>query len=185
MASAAPAIAHDPPEIRESSSFYEVVGTAIVEQPPIGAYEYELASILQDVLSGYVRENALGRVVTETLFNLRPDVDRDRRPDVAFISAERWPLGTRAPKGVDAWPVIPDLAVEIVSPSNTSSGVLTKIEEYFAAGVKRVWVLHSDQSKVYDYQSPTTLRVLAAGDELDCADLFPGFRVSLRRLFEE
>ena len=81
----------DAPTI-EPDGLYEVVGDQIVETTPMGVFEAYLASFLQDTIGPFARTNRLGRVVTEMLFNLRPAVDRDRRPDVAFISAGRWPL---------------------------------------------------------------------------------------------
>jgi Uma2 family endonuclease len=168
-----------------AESLYEVVDDKLVEKPPMGAFEYELGSVLHEILAAYVRSRRLGRTVTETLFDLRPAVNRSRRPDVAFISAQRWPINKRAPRNVDAWPVIPNLAIEIVSPSNTSTLDLTKINEYFTSGVERVWVIYPDQSMVYDYASPTEIRVILPDGELDGGDLVPGFRLSLRELFGE
>ncbi|MBX6316528.1 MAG: Uma2 family endonuclease [Isosphaeraceae bacterium] len=168
----------------EPEGLYEVIGAQVVEKPPMGAYEAEIASLLQEILGVFVRANRLGRVVTETLFDLRPHVDRQRRPDVAFVSAERWPFGRRAPR-MPAWAIVPDLAIEIVSPSNTATEVLGKLEEYFQAGSRLVWVIYPDQEKIYVYESPTALRVLPADAELDGGAVLPGFRLAVRALFEE
>jgi Uma2 family endonuclease len=124
----------------------------------------------------------LGRSLMETLFE-RPAVDRSRRPDVASVSAARWPLRRRAPRDVNAWPVVPDLAVEIVSPTNTANEVMEEIDEYFTAGARRVWVVFPEQSLVYDYESPTSVRVPTADDVLDGGELLPEFRLPLRGLF--
>lgn len=166
-------------------SLYEVVADQIVEKPPMGAFEYQLGTLLARWLGDFVDQHRLGHVLGETLFNLRPAVQRSRRPDVAFVSAARWPLNRRAPRNVDAWPVIPNLAVEIVSPSNSSSLVLTKINEYFASGVERVWTIFPDQSMAYDYSSPTQIDGIAADGALDGGSLIPGFRLALRELFGE
>lgn len=165
-------------------TLYEVVGEQVVETPPMSAYEYWLANVLADLLTLAVRERQLGRILVEMLFDLRPAVDRDRRPDVAFVSAERWPPDRPAPR-TNAWAVIPDLAVEIVSASNTATEVLGKIEEYFTAGVRRVWAVYPDQRKVYDYDAPTAVRVLTPADVLDGGVILPGFRLPLADLFAE
>ena len=81
--------------------------------------------------------------------------------------------------------MIPDLAVEVISQSNTADQVAIKIEEYFQAGVSAVWVIYPVSNKVYVYDSPTRVRILQVGDDLDGGDLLPGFRVALSTLFEE
>jgi Uma2 family endonuclease len=166
----------------EPEGLFEVIGSQIVETPPMGTFETELASLLQNLMGPFAQSNRLGRVVTEMLFSLRPAVDRERRPDVAFVADERWPIGRRAPRG-RAWAVVPDLAIEIISPGNEATAVMGKIEEYFQAGVRLVWVVYPGQRKIYVYQSPTSIRVLAEGDELDGGTVLPGFRVGLRELF--
>ncbi len=86
---------------------------------------------------------------------------------------------------VRSWAVIPDLAIEIVSLTNGADEVAEKLEEYFKAGMRQVWVVYPGQSKVYVYTSTTAVRVLAPGDELDGGDVLPGFRLSVRELFEQ
>jgi Uma2 family endonuclease len=103
---------------------------------------------------------------------------------VAFLSAERWPLDRRAPKDADAWPVVPNLAVEIVSPSNSMNETMERVEDYFAAGSRRVWVLLPERGKLHDYSGPTAPRVLSRGDRIDGGDLLPGFRLALGALLE-
>jgi Uma2 family endonuclease len=125
----------------------------------------------------------LGRVVTETLFVIDRARKRKRRPDVAFVSVERWSLNRGVPDG-EGWDIIPDLAVEVVSRSNSAEEVGMKIEEYFQAGVTRVWVIYPRLTKIYVYDSPTMVRILQLGDELDGEAIIPGFRVALSKLFE-
>jgi Uma2 family endonuclease len=175
------------PEVLETPAaldgLYEVVDDLPVEKPSPGAFESELASILQDLLSPFARSHKLGRIVTEMLFDLRPAVDRQRRPDVAFVSAATWPLNRRAPKTA-AWAVIPELAIEILSPTNSATEVLGKVQEYFTARVILVWVIYPDQEQVYAYESPTGITVLARGDTLDGGTVLPGFRLTIIDLFD-
>src|SRR6059058_4936995 len=93
-----------PPATIEPEGLYEVVDGQIVATPPMGAFEVELASILQNWMGPFARSNHLGRVVTEMLFVIDPARGRERRPDVAFVSHERWPIDRRAPKTA-AWEV--------------------------------------------------------------------------------
>jgi Uma2 family endonuclease len=167
----------------EPDGLYEVVGGRIVEKT-IGAYECWLAAVMFGVLDPFLKANALGRAVQEMIFDLRPTVDRERRPDVAFVSFDRWAHDRRIPQ-TRSWAVVPELAVEIVSPSNSADDIAEKLEEYFKVGVRRVWVVYPRQMKVYAYTSPTEVRVLALDDDLDGGDLLPGFRLALRDLFEQ
>jgi Uma2 family endonuclease len=167
----------------EPDGLYEVIDGRIVEKA-MGAYECWFASVMFGALDPYNQANPSGRVVQEMIFDLRPHVARERRPDVAFVSFERWAQDRRIPQA-RSWAVIPDLAIEIVSLTNTADEVADKLEEYFKAGVRHVWVVYPRHSKVYDFTSTTAVRVLAAGDELDGGDVLPGFRLSVTDLFNK
>src|SRR5262249_22456182 len=111
-------------------------------------------------------------------------VGTKRRPNVAYVSYERWPRERQVPHG-EAWEVVPNLAVEVVSPSNSAVEVLAKIREYFQAGVQRVWGIYPTEELVYVYDSPTHNRILARDGQLDGEDVLPGFRLPVAALFEE
>ena len=90
-------VAPERPEIlREPEGLYEVIDGRIVEKP-MGVYEVWLAGEVYDLVKQHVRDHSLGRVVQEMIFDLRPTVDRQRRPDVAYISFERWARNRRVP----------------------------------------------------------------------------------------
>ncbi len=163
---------------------YEVVGGQVVELEPMGAYQIRIASILLSQLEVFARTENLGRAVAEMLFVLNAETDFKRRPDVAFVSFHRWPRERQIPES-EAWDVTPDLAVEVVSPTNDFDEVLQKVSEYFAAGVGLVWVVIPSRRQVYVYHSETDLRVLPLSDHLDGEDVLPGFRFSVAELFEE
>lgn len=80
--------------------------------------------------------------------------------------------------------MIPDLVVEVVSPSNLAEEVPTKVREYFEAGVRRVWVLYLHESLVYEYDSPRLIRVLGREQALEGDTIIPEFRLGLAELFE-
>ncbi len=162
---------------------YEVIAGRKVELSPMGAREVLMASTLTQILGNYAREQRLGHVVSEMLFRLGPDGPQ-RRPDVAFVAFARWPRGRVIPPG-DAWDVVPDLAVEVVSPSNTADEVMDKIRDFFAAGVRRVWVVFPRQSQVYVYDSPLTPRVVGPDGTLEGEEIIPGFRLPLAELLED
>lgn len=163
---------------------YEVVDGQIVELAPMGAYEVWIATILVARLETFVRQQQLGRAVQEMLFDLTAATGRKRRPDVAFVSFDRWPRQRRLPRS-EAWEVVPNLAVEVVSQTNSVEDIVDKVAEYFRAGVERVWVILPSQEQVYAYESPTSVRILTRTDELRGEPILPQFRLPLAELFEE
>jgi Uma2 family endonuclease len=163
---------------------YEVVDGRFVELPPMGAYESDIANWLATFLNENALEGRLGRAFVELLFRIDVARDLKRRPDVAFVSAARWPFGRRVPKG-EAWDMVPDLAVEVVSKSNTADEILAKLEDYFRAGTRLVWVVCPSVRQVYVYTSPTDVQILAEPADLDGGEVVSDFHLSLLRLFED
>lgn len=163
---------------------YEVVDGQVVEKPPMGSYSTWVASFLQMTLGAFVVGHRLGNVVTEMLFRIDPARNLQRRPDVAFVSNERWPIAQRVPRE-SPWDVVPDLAIEVNSPSNRGEQLLKEIREYCRAGARRVWVFYPDEALVYVYTSPTQVWILQRSDVLDDEALLPGFQLRLDSLFEE
>ncbi len=80
-------------------------------------------------------------------------------------------------------PVVPDLAIEIVSPTNMSRQVMDKVRRYLAAGVPLVWVARSPRRTVTVYEPGTEPRILGEGEVLDGGDVLPGFRLAVADLF--
>ncbi len=163
----------------DGDTLYEVVNGEIVEIEPMGAYATWIASLLLQAFAGQQNQ---GRAVSEMLFDFSRQVGTKRRPDLAFVSYARWPR-EKPIEDTEAWDVVPNLAVEVVSPSNTAREILDKVEEYFRAGVERVWVIYPSQRLVYVYSSPTDVTVIPDGSELTDESLLPGFRLPLQLLF--
>lgn len=168
----------------EDEPLYEVVDDQIVELAPMGAYQVWLANELFAYLRSFARQHRLGRAVQEMLFDLGPAMRRKRRPDVAFVSYARWPQQQRVPN-TEAWNVIPNLAVEVMSPSNTGDEIVDKVAEYFQAGVECVWVVYVLREQVYVYDSPTQVRIFTRHDQLPGEPVLPHFRLPLASLFDE
>jgi Uma2 family endonuclease len=163
---------------------YEVVDDQVVELAPMGAYEARLATLLAARIETFAQQHQLGRAVQEMLFDLTVATGRKRRPDVAFVSFDRWPLTRRIPR-TEAWEVVPNLAVEVVSRMDSFDHLMDKIADYFHAGVERVWVVFPSQEQVYTYDSPSSVRILTRTDELSGDLILPHFRLSLVELFED
>ena len=162
---------------------YEIVNGQRVELPPMSAYATWLASCLHGRLWPYAWDKGLGVSVTEMLFVLDAERDLRRRPDVAFVSPARWPLGRSLPMTGD-WNVVPDLTVEVISPNDVFKDVLAKVREYFHHGVQVVWVIAPEEQQVYVYDSPTHVRILTGQDALTGGEVVPGFHMPLEQLFQ-
>lgn len=176
-----PAMAPQPARL-ESDVFYEIVNGQRVELPPMSAEAVMLAFHLGYLLRRFVEAHPRGWVATEMLFRLRENPLLERKPDAAFVSYGRW-RGARIPT-TDAWAVIPDLAVEVVSPTNRAADLHDKINEYLECGVALVWVIYPRQEQVVVY-TPTQTRLLRNTDELDGGDVLPEFRLPVAALFAE
>jgi len=136
--------------------FYETVDGQRVEKTPMGIPQNLVCTALSFYLQLYVRQQDIGTVASETLFRLDQARGLERRPDLAFVSRQRW----KRPTQTGAWDVVPDLAVEVISPTNRAPEVLEKVHQYFASGVRLVWVVYCEPRQVYVYRSPKTIKVL-------------------------
>jgi Uma2 family endonuclease len=159
----------------------ELVEGVLVEKP-VGARESLLAGLLITLLNQFVRPRNLGFVTGEQgTLEILPDLVRI--PDVAFISWNRVPGATFPDEAVP--PLAPDLAVEVLSQSNTPGEMAVKRGEYFTAGVRVVWEIDPRNRTVTIYSSPTQALTLNATDTLDAAPVLPGFTLPLVDLFGE
>jgi Uma2 family endonuclease len=168
----------------EPDGHYEVVDGKVVEKPAMGVFETWFAS----ELFGWLRSSGIqvhGRVLSEMLFLLDAANDLKRRPDLAFVSHERWARNRPVPRTA-AWEVIPELAIEIISPTNLACEVLVRVDDYFRSGVRSVWVVYpgAEQELVYVYESSTSVRILTRSDRLELPGILPGFQLPLDSLFE-
>ncbi|HLJ96927.1 MAG TPA: Uma2 family endonuclease [Gemmataceae bacterium] len=164
-------------------ALYEVVDGRRVELPSMGVYASWIASELQSELRPFAKSRRLGTVVMEALFILDAERNLRRRPDIAFVSSQRWPLDRPIPEEGD-WEVVPDLAVEVTSPNDRFEEVFTKIAEYFRYEIRQAWIVAPRIQNVLIFDSLTKLRILTAADELDGGELLPGFRLPLASLFQ-
>ncbi|MBP3960513.1 Uma2 family endonuclease [Gemmata sp. G18] len=166
----------------EDRDHYEIVDGVHVELPPMSVDSQVLASRLLRHLSNYGVAQDLGEAYAEVLFKSPSKKDRNRRPDVAFVSYTRWSKYQPMPD-TNAWDVLPDLCVEVVSPNDTGDEIETKVDEYLQAGVTLVWVVYPRQERFYVYESASRVRRLTRVDTLDGGPVLPGFALPLSELF--
>jgi Uma2 family endonuclease len=171
-----------PAAVASEDVLYETVNGQRAELLPMGFFESEMAAELAEYLQEFTRSKGLGRVRVELLCCLDPSAGLERRPDVAFFPYSRWPKDRPLPR-VNAADVIPELTVEVVSPTNTAESILDRVAEYFRAGVRLVWFVYPRHQVVHVYESPTQIRVVTRGGELDGGPVLSGFRLPLASLF--
>lgn len=160
----------------------ELVRGRVVREPLPGARHARLNARLLSGIDSHVREHDLGVTLAEAGFILSVDPPTVRGPDIAFLEKKRIP-----PEGVPVgfWRGAPDLAVEIVSPSNRVGEIRQKVLEYLAAGTRLVWVVDPSTRSVAAYRSREEIRLLTRDDALEGNDVLPGFRLALSELFAE
>ena len=156
---------------------YEYIKGELIPMAPTSAEHGDISMNLSSLLHLYVRENQLGRVYTsETGFRVG---ERFLIPDIAFISTDRLPADRSK-----AFPVPPDLAVEVVSPSDTLHRIQEKVFAYLEAGTQLVWVIAPRAKSVTVYRSETEITTLTRNDTLSGEDVVKGFSCTVAELFE-
>lgn len=168
-------------ENQRREALYELVDGLLVEKG-MGYNESGLALALAVALRLFIRPRKLGLLTgADGMMRLFPG--QVRMPDLAFASWDRMP-GRRRPTGGIAG-FAPDLAIEILSRSNTKAELARKREDYFAAGVRLVWEFDPVQRTVAVYEAPEDPMILDATMTLDGGEVLPGFVLSLAELFAE
>jgi Uma2 family endonuclease len=159
----------------------ELVEGVLLEKA-VGYRESGLAVFLGGLLNTFVIPRNLG-VVTGPDGTVELMADLVRIPDVAFTSWDRLP-GRRRP---DA-PVprlAPNLAVEVLSSSNTPGEMMVKRQDYFTAGIQLYWEIDPVARTVAVFASVSDVKALGVGDTLDGGAVLPGFSLAIHELFAE
>ena len=159
---------------------YELVDGEVVEMAPTNEQHGSAAFNITGALFVYSRDTGIGRGVVETGYRVRQEPDTVRGPDVSFN------LSSRDPDEMVATGFVlgsPDIAIEVVSPSNTAAGIERKVAEYLAAGSQRVWVVNPlDRTAVVHRADGTTINY-AGEDVITDEELLPGFSLPLAEVF--
>jgi Uma2 family endonuclease len=160
----------------------ELIEGRIVPMTPTGGEHGRIEVNIGAELLAYVRSHKLGKVLAgEVGIYTHRNPDTVRGADVLFISNERYAQKT-SPGFLD---VAPDLVVEILSPNDSWIEVTQKLQEYFAIGVRLIWVVNPQTHSVYAYRALTDVREFTENDDLPGDDVLPGFLVKVAQLFEE
>ncbi len=160
---------------------YELVKGELYEMPLFGARHGCVAMQIGTVLGSYVWTSELGEVfATGTGFILRRDPDTVRALDAAFVATERLPAGELPPGCLE---MVPDLAVEVVSPGDSAREVREKVDDWMRAGVRLLWAIDPATRSVTVYRSTDDFSVLSEDDNLDGGQVIPGFSANIKDLF--
>ena len=160
----------------------ELVRGELRVTPPSGGPHGTAAGNLLFVLGPYVKQHGLGRVFPDgTGYELLRLPHTVRVPDASFVRADRLPeRGT----GPGLLQLAPDLAIEVLSPSETASELEEKLDDYTAAGTSLVWVLDPTRRTVMIVASNAPVRWLREGDTLDGGGVIPGFSCAVSEVFD-
>ncbi len=160
---------------------HELVNGELRTMAPAGFDHGAIGGELHSRLHQHVKNQKLGVVLSaDTGFILRRNPDTVRAPDVSFVSADRIPTGARSVKFFDG---SPDLAVEVVSPSDTVDELDEKISDYLSAGCPMVWVVHPKTKSITIHRPSAQPIVLRETDHLDGLDVLPDFRCTVAEIF--
>jgi len=158
------------PDLKDGSQ-QELVRGEIVIMPPPGGLHGVTCSKVDRRLGAFVDAAGIGTVAcNDTGFITERNPDSVRGPDISYWSKERL---REVPVGyIEA---APDLLVEVLSPSNTSQQIREKLKEYFAKGVRLVWVIAPEDRTLTIYRTPDEGRVLHESATATGEDVLPGF----------
>jgi Uma2 family endonuclease len=158
----------------------ELVNGRVIPLPPTEPTHGTIEGNIGSELRAWARPMGKGKVsFGDAGIYIRRNPDTVRAPDVFFVSSERYALYG----GSGYLNVAPELVVEVLSPSDCWSDVMDKIEDYFSAGINRVWVADPKLRRTSTYRSPTEVQHFHEGETLTDEELLPGFSLDVSEVF--
>jgi Uma2 family endonuclease len=161
----------------------ELVNGEVIEMAPVGAKHGQITGRLYRRLADHAERHGGGEVVVGDVgfvLQLAADPERVRAPDVAFVARHKLPEG-RLPERflVGA----PDLAVEVLSPTDNPVEIQQKVRDYLEAGGRLVWMVAPQAKTVTVYRANGSARLLRDHEALDGEDVLPGLTIPLADVF--
>ncbi len=166
---------------KEESKRHELVEGRLVPVCAAASRSAIVATNISTSMNSFIREHRLGICGgADWSFRLRTNPDTVRMPDVAFVRADRIPPG-----GVPstAWDGAPDLAVEVLSPSNRFSEIMERVQDFFDAGTRLMWVIDPDKRNARIFAPDRAMRIAGEDGMLDGEDVLPGFTLPLAQIW--
>jgi len=158
----------------------ELVDGILVAQA-MGQYESQVAFALGYFIHQYLEAHPIG-VLAGPDGPCKTLLRHIRKPDVGFVSFETLKLH---PPRKNRLSRCPDLAVEVLSPGNTTSEMEMKLKEYFETGARLVWYIEPQIRSVRVYTAANSWEDIRSDGTLSGGDVLPGFELPLARLFEK
>ncbi|MBX3748126.1 MAG: Uma2 family endonuclease [Verrucomicrobiae bacterium] len=161
---------------------YELVDGTLVMSPKNSFLHGDLCSRLSAALVTFNEAHQLGVVLdSSTGFWMR---NRNcRAPDISFVTRSRMKSLGFSRKETRFFPGGPDLAVEVLAPSNTRSELDARLRDFFDSGTRLAWVIHPMEQFVEICRSPIDRQIVGAGAFLDGGEVLPGFQFPVANLF--
>lgn len=164
----------------EEESRLELSRGRLIREPPPATYHGRIQTRLAAALLAYEEATDRGIAIDGSAFILSVEGSTVRGPDLSFVVKERIPRDGY-PSGL--WRIAPDLAVEILSPSNRPRDIQEKIVDYLEFGVRMIWIVDPDARTATVYRPQQDPFIVRAHESLDGGAVLPGFTVPLERLF--
>jgi Uma2 family endonuclease len=161
---------------------YELAEGFLLSEPPPAPRHGRLQARLTYLLQAHLDRVRLGSTYTETGFVLSRDPDTVRCPDVAFVAQARIDAHL---DDLRCFEGAPDLAVEILAPSNRQAEIHAKVADYLAAGARLVWIVDPGTRSVTTYRNLLAPRMKREQDALSGEDVLPGFEIAVGAIFED
>lgn len=159
---------------------YELFGGELIKMTPAGGRHGKCCGLIARALIGFATEHSAGHVATnDTGVFTERDPDTVLALDLTYWSRERLP---EMPEGFVE--IAPNLAVEVVSPSDKQIHLHRKVLHYLEHGVRLVWVVDPGVQTATVYRSRQEIFILGHGDEITGGDVLPGFSCRVGEFFE-
>ena len=159
----------------------ELIRGVLCKTMSVGQEHGEIVVKLIIQLGNFIQTSRLGRLVaSDSGVWLERNPDTVREPDIAFFSAEKVPPGVRVTGYSET---VPDLVVEVHSPSDSMREVHDKARMWLSYGVRLVWVVHPDTRTIDVHHQEHRVSTLTETDALDGADVLPSFSCAVSDLF--
>jgi Uma2 family endonuclease len=162
----------------------EVVDGELIMSPKNNFQHEDIGAELLTALRTYAKAQRLGAVLGSS-FGCWMRNRNCRAPDISFIPKARLRSLGFTPSTRKFLPGAPDLAVEILSPSNTRAEMDERLKDFFASGAQLVWIINPDDQCVEVCRSLTDRKLVGPGGTLDGEHLLPGFQLPIADLFHD
>lgn len=155
-----------------TDTFQELVRGEVHTSPPPAGPHGLACNQIGSLIGTYALVHGYGVVFNQSGFRVERDPDTVRAPDISFLAAERVPPGGLPDGYAD---LVPDLVVEVVSPSDTAAEVQERMQDWLRWGARLAWLAYPRTRSVAIYAPGEPIRLLGPDDTIDGGEVLPGF----------